>query len=171
MIKEKPHPEVFVMRPLKIPALLFFLVLCLAVGFAGSWATRPEIPVWYAGLAKPAWNPPPWVFGPVWTFLYICMATAAWLVVRESPVKKVGGAVSWFFIQLIFNGIWSFIFFAWHWPSLAFVDIVLLWVSIGITVGSFWGVRPLAGKLLLPYWIWVTYASTLNFAIWRMNPS
>lgn len=153
-------------RPL---ALIFFLALCLGVATVASMATRPEIPTWYASLAKPSWNPPPWVFGPVWTVLYILMAVSAWLVVQERGWALARGPLSLFFAQLVLNAAWSFLFFAWHRPDLAFIDIVLLWGAIGVTVASFWMVRPLAGQLLVPYWIWVSFAAFLNLALWRMN--
>jgi benzodiazapine receptor len=164
-----PSPGVPPSRPFRPLVLLFFLILCLGVGWAGSSVTRPEIPGWFASLVKPAWNPPAWVFGPVWTVLYISMAVSAWLVVRERPKGGAAGPLSLFFIQLLLNGLWSLLFFGWHRPDLAFVDIVLLWMSIGMTLASFWYVRPLAGKLLLPYWAWATFAAALNLAIWRMN--
>jgi len=157
-------------KPFRPFVLLFLLILCLGVGFTASLATRPEIPVWYADLHKPSWNPPPWVFGPVWTLLYVMMAVAAWLVVREKGWALSRGPLSLFFAQLILNFAWSFLFFAWHRPDLAFIDIVLLWVAIGMTTASFWNARPLAGKLFLPYWLWVSFAACLNLAIWRLNP-
>lgn len=154
-------------RPL---ALVFFLVVCLGVAATASIATRPEIPTWYAALNKPSWNPPPWLFGPVWTTLYIMMAVAAWLVVREKGWAGARGPMSLFFAQLILNFSWSFVFFGWHRPDLAFLNILLLWGAIGVTAASFWHVRPLAGKLLAPYWLWVSFAAFLNFTLWRMNP-
>ncbi|KAB2840169.1 tryptophan-rich sensory protein, partial [bacterium] len=111
--------------------LLGFLLLSLAVQAAGAWATFSEIPTWYQGLSKPDWNPPPWVFGPVWTVLYILMAVAAWLAWREVGLRS--GALRLYFLQLLLNLLWSYLFFWGHSPFLALLDIGLLWLAIGAT--------------------------------------
>ena len=120
-------------------------------------------------MHKPVWNPPGWLFGPVWTALYTIMAIAAWLVWRRGGFAGQRVALSLFLLQLFFNALWSPLFFGWHQPGLAFVDIVLMWVTLLGTVIAFWKVRPLAGALLLPYLAWVTFASALNFTIWQLN--
>ncbi|MCC6273938.1 MAG: tryptophan-rich sensory protein [Deltaproteobacteria bacterium] len=148
--------------------LLGFLLLSVAVQAAGAWATFSEIPTWYQGLNKPEWNPPPWVFGPVWTVLYVLMAVAAWLAWRELGLRS--GALRLYFLQLLFNLLWSYLFFWGHSPFLALIDIGLLWLAIGATAFAFWRARPLAGALLLPYWGWVSFAAALNFSIWRLSP-
>jgi len=145
-----------------------FLAVCLGAGAVGSVATTPQIPTWYASLSKPSWNPPSWVFAPVWTTLYVMMGTAAWLVWRKvgAPYERV---FLWFWIQLALNTIWSFIFFGLEQPGWAFAEVVLLWLSIAGTLRMFWKCSSLAALLLTPYLGWVTFAAWLNFTIWRLN--
>lgn len=150
----------------QIIALVLLLVLCFAVAGVGGWVTAPSIPSWYAGLLKPSWTPPGWIFGPVWSVLYLCMAVAAWLAWRKS--NDVLPMVL-FAIQLALNAAWSWLFFGLHSPGLAFLDIVLLWIAIGGTAVVFWRRSPVAGLLFLPYFAWVSFAAALNFAIWRLN--
>ena len=125
----------------------------------------------YTRLARPEWAPPSTVFGPVWTFLYTLMGIAAWLVWREGGVRAARKELSLFLVQLAFNALWSWLFFAWHSGAMAFVDIALLWVLIIATVIAFWRVRPLAGALLIPYLLWVSFAAALNYAVWQLNPA
>jgi len=146
---------------------LFYLACFLAAGL-GSLFTMVSLGSWYAGLAKPAWNPPAWVFGPVWTVLYALMAVAGWLVWRK------GGAASWYALrwfaaQLVLNVAWSAIFFGLQMPSLAFAEILVLWLAIAATIMTSWQVSRFAGLLLTPYLVWVSFAAVLNFAIWRLN--
>jgi tryptophan-rich sensory protein len=124
---------------------------------------------WYGTLKKPSWNPPSWIFGPVWSVLYTTMAVAAWLVWKRGGFAGQRLALSLFLAQLLFNALWSPLFFGLRHPALAFVDIVLLWLALLGTVAAFWIARPVAGALLLPYLAWVTFASALNFALWRLN--
>jgi len=152
----------------QLMALAFFVILCFGVAALGSRYTAASVGTWYSTLQKPAWNPPSWVFGPVWSFLYLAMAFAAWLVWRQKGFAGIG--LSLFFGQLFFNFLWSLLFFGLQNPGLAMLDIVVLWVAIIITMVAFWRVTPVAGWLFVPYLLWVSYASTLNFAIWRMNP-
>jgi translocator protein len=126
---------------------------------------------WYARLQKPAWNPPSWIFGPVWTALYTIMAVTAWLVWKRGGFAGQRRALLFFLLQLLFNALWSPLFFGLHLPGLAFVDLVLLWLALLATVAAFWKAHRLAGAMLLPYLAWVTFAGALNFAIWRLNPS
>lgn len=147
-------------------ALILFLVACFAVAGLGSFATNPEIPTWYAKLKKPAWTPPNWLFGPVWTTLYAAMAVAAWLVWKREGWQA---ALTLFAIQLVLNLAWSFIFFRFHNPGWAFAEIVLLWIAIAATAISFAPVSKVSAALLVPYLVWVTYAAALNLSIWRMN--
>ncbi len=125
---------------------------------------------WYAQLRKPSWNPPGWIFGPVWTALYAMMAIAAWMVWRRGRFAGRRLALSLFLMQLLFNALWSPLFFGLHNPLMALLDIVLLWLALLATMIAFWKVRPLAGALLVPYLVWVSFAATLNFALWRLNP-
>jgi len=147
-------------------ALIGWLTLSFATAGLGIFF-RPDL--WFAALQKPVWNPPGWLFGPVWTALYTIMAIAAWLVWRRGGFAGQGIALSLFLIQLFFNALWSPLFFGWHQPELAFADIGLLWLTLLGTVIAFWKVRPLAGALLLPYLAWVTFAGALNYSIWQLN--
>ena len=117
-------------------------------------------------LAKPSWTPPNWLFGPVWSCLYLGMAVAAWLVWRQGSGFL---PMALFATQLLLNAAWSWLFFALHIPGVAFVEIVLLWAAIAATTIVFWRRSILAGLLFVPYWAWVSYASVLNFSIWRLN--
>ena len=149
--------------------LLLFTAICLLVeGLSGAMMAH-TVPGWYAGLKKPSWTPPAWVFGPVWTFLYLTMAVAAWLVWSKLGLSGASTPLILFGVQLILNFAWSWIFFGLHLPGIGFLDIVLLWLAILATLIAFWHVTPAAGWLLVPYLAWVTYAATLNFAIWRSN--
>ena len=147
--------------------LLLFLAVTFAAAGIGSIATAPNIPTWYAGLAKPTWNPPNWIFGPVWTTLYISMAVAAWLVWRQ------GGLWQWplalFAVQLALNAAWSWLFFGFHMPGAAFIEVVALFAAIAATTIAFWPKSMAAGILMLPYLGWVAFAAVLNFTIWRLN--
>ena len=137
-----------------------------AVGAVASIQARS----FYGQLVQPDWAPPGWLFGPVWTLLYAMMAVAAWLVWRSGGFRTNRIALSLFLVQLFFNAIWSWLFFAWSLGGWAFADILLLWVLIVATVIAFWRVRPLTGVLLIPYLLWVTFAAVLNYAVWQLNP-
>ena len=145
-------------------------IVALVVTF-GAAAVGAGFPVdgWYEGLIKPAWNPPNWLFGPVWGVLYLLMAVAAWLVWRKSGLSGAAVPLGLFGLQLVLNAAWSWLFFGLHRPGVALVEIVLLWAAILATMISFWRVQPPAGWLLLPYQLWVTFATALNFALWRLN--
>ena len=152
-----------------LAVLLGFVVACLAVGGLGALATSNSVATWYPTLRKPDWTPPAWVFGPVWTTLYAAMGTAAWVVWKRGGFAGQRVALSFFLAQLLFNALWSPLFFGMHHPGLAFADIALLWLALLGTVAAFWKARPLAGALLVPYLAWVTFASMLNFILWRLN--
>ena len=124
---------------------------------------------WYASLTKPTWNPPSFVFAPVWTALYVLMGIAAWLVWREAGFSGARAALSLFLIQLVLNGLWSYLFFGMQKPMFAFFEIIVLWCMILATLAAFWRVRPMAGVLLVPYLCWVGFASVLNYQLWRLN--
>lgn len=149
--------------------LIAWLVLCFVVSVLGATASV-QAKSFYGQLEQPEWAPPSWVFGPVWTVLYIMMAVAAWLVWRTGGFRANKFALGLFLVQLGLNALWSWLFFAWHFGALAFVDIVLLWMLIIATLVAFWRVRPLAGFLLVPYLLWVSFASALNYSVWRLNP-
>ncbi|WP_417850665.1 TspO/MBR family protein [Thalassoglobus sp.] len=149
------------------------LIACIAIslgaGGLGAMATIPEIDGWYRTIEKPSWNPPDAVFGPVWTTLYIMMAISAWLVWRTGEVKASKLPLSLFSVQLLLNIGWSWIFFHFHKLGWAFAEIIVLWLAIVATTFAFFRVSKLAGALMVPYLAWVSFASVLNFAIWRLN--
>jgi translocator protein len=149
--------------------LVFWAAVVFGTALVGSLFTRQGIPEWFATLHKPAFNPPSWVFGPVWAVLYVLMAVAMWLVWRKAGTSGVTVATVLFVTQLALNVLWPAIFFALRRPGAAFVEIIVLWCAILATTIAFWIIRPLAGLLLVPYQLWVTFAAILNFAIWRTN--
>jgi benzodiazapine receptor len=152
-----------------IPGLLAWLALCFMTAAIGAAASVQAGP-FYMQLVRPEWAPPPGVFGPVWSVLYAMMGVAAWLVWRVGRFRAARVALILFLIQLAVNALWSWLFFGWHRGALAFADILLLWLLIAGTVITFWRLRPLAGALLLPYWLWVSFATALNYAVWQLNP-
>lgn len=148
----------------KLPAAL---LLPLLAGFIGSAFTTSAIPVWYAGLNKPFFSPPNWLFAPVWTLLYLMMGVAFYLVwSHKQPHPQ---AVGLFYLQLALNTLWSIIFFGLQLPCLAFIEIVLLWFAIFATIRAFYPVSRLAAYLLIPYLAWVSFASLLNLSISLLN--
>ena len=147
------------------------LTVCLMVCFSAASMGALFLPgAWYAGLNKPSWNPPGWVFGPVWSALYTMMAVAAWLVWQRGGFVAQRWALTWFIIQLALNAAWTPLFFGLHLPSVAFGEMLLLWAAIVATLRAFFQVNGLAGWLLAPYLAWVSCAAVLNFTIWRLNP-
>jgi translocator protein len=158
-------------RPSRWIGLVFFIVVCLGAGGIGAMATTPEIEGWYKTIAKPAWNPPDYVFGPVWTTLYVMMAIAAWLVWKPAGYKAAATPLTLFVVQLVLNVVWSWIFFGMHQPGWALAEIVALWLGIVATTAVFFRCSRIAGWLLTPYLAWVSFAGVLNFAIWMMNVS
>ena len=150
-------------------ALLCWLLLCFAVaGVSGKW-TASEVPGWYQTLVRPSIAPPNWVFGPVWTLLYALMAVAAWQVWQSAPSAMRTWGLALFLVQLALNFAWSWIFFRQHAIGAALAEVVLLWVLIGVTTLVFGRVAPVAAWLMAPYWAWVSFASLLNAAYWRLN--
>jgi benzodiazapine receptor len=150
-------------------ALIVFLLLSFAAGGIGSLATVKSIPTWYQQLAKPNWTPPSAVFGPVWTLLYVTMAASAFLIWRQGTVGMGRAVLIIFLAQLALNALWSLIFFGARNPGLALVDIVLMWILIAAYTILAWPISRVASALFMPYWLWVTYATALNIAIWRLN--
>lgn len=147
-----------------------FIAICLLTGALGGWATSQSVVEWYPTLNKPAWNPPAWVFAPVWTTLYVMMAVAAWLVWKKAPRGSgVRLALVLFFVQLALNCLWSFLFFGARSPGLALVEIVALLATLAATTWAFFNHSRLAGALMLPYLAWVSFAAFLNFTIWQLN--
>ena len=152
----------------KLAALGFFLFVPLLIGFLGSVFTTPAIPSWYASLNKPFFNPPSWLFAPVWTLLYLMMGYAAYLIF-QSESKMKSRALKYFWLQLAANFFWSYIFFGLRNPLLAFLDIILLWILIYKTKLEFSKISKTAGSLLIPYLLWVSFAAILNLSIILLN--
>jgi tryptophan-rich sensory protein len=150
-------------------ALAAFLLVVAAAGAVGSAATVPAIPAWYAGLDKPGFTPPNWLFPPVWTALYALMALAAWLVWRRRSRVPVRMPLRLWGVQLALNALWSVLFFGLGLTGTALVEILVLWVTILATTLAFRPVSRPAAWLMLPYLLWVGYAIALNAAIWWMN--
>ena len=146
------------------------LVVALAVTFSAAYVgSRFPVDDWYAALSKPTWNPPNWLFGPVWGILYLLMAIAAWLVWRKSGFAGAAIPLGIFVLQLGLNAAWSWLFFGRHELGLALIEILVLWGAILGTIIGFWRLNPISGILLVPYLLWVTFAAVLNFTIWRLN--
>lgn len=154
----------------KILKIVLVVVLCVTVGYLSGMVTRDSITTWYPTLVKPIFNPPNWIFGPVWTLLYIMMGIAAGLVwTNGSDEQTTKKALGFFAVQLGLNALWSFLFFGLHNPFLALIEIVLLWLMIYETYFQFKKIDKLAGYLLLPYLAWVSFATILNGSIWWLN--
>lgn len=153
--------------------LFICIALCLVAAAIGGWATSASVNSWYPTLNKPSFNPPAWIFGPVWTALYVMMGVSlwrVWQVTRSAHGEpRAIAPLLVFGIQLALNIAWSFIFFTWRNPGAAVVDIILLWLAIIATIIVFAKFDRLAAWLLVPYALWVTFASVLNIAIWRLN--
>jgi tryptophan-rich sensory protein len=147
-----------------------WLVVAFAAAAIGGVASA-NAGDFYTSLSRPPWAPPPWLFAPVWTLLYLLLGVAAWLVWRGRGFAGARMALTLFLIQLALNALWTWLFFAWRQGALAFVEILVLWVLILATAVAFWRIRPLAGALLLPYLLWVAFASALTWAVWQRNPS
>ena len=148
-------------------ALGGWLLVCFAAAAMGGLFMPGE---WYASLKKPSWNPPGWVFGPVWTALYTMMAVAAWQVWRQGGWGKQCKPLLIFLAQLALNALWTPLFFGLHRPGVAFAEIGLLWLAIATTLTAFRPVSRVAVWLLAPYLSWVSFAAALNFTLWQLNP-
>jgi tryptophan-rich sensory protein len=158
------------MRTGDIWKLVVSIIACLAAGAIGSIFTRQAIPTWYATLEKPAFNPPNWIFMPVWTLLYILMGVAAFLVWRKGlENRQVRIALIAFLVQLVLNALWSVAFFGLESPLYGLIVIMFLWLAILFTTLQFYRISRAAGALMLPYLLWVTFAAVLNESIWLLN--
>lgn len=153
----------------QVIGLVGFLGVCLAAAAIGGMATAPAMDGWYQTLEKPSWQPPAWVFGPVWTVLYLLMAVAAWLVWKPGGFRLAAVPLTAFAGQLILNVAWSWIFFRLQQPGWALLELLVLWLAIALTTWLFFRRSATAAVLMLPYLGWVTFAGVLNFAIWRLN--
>lgn len=150
-------------------ALAAFFAVAFATAWVGYLLTAPSVGGWYAVLAKPAWNPPAWVFTPIWLTLFALMAVAGWLVWLRRERASVAGPLALFGVQLALNAAWSGLFFALRLPGAALAEVIVLWLAVLVTLLAFWRVRVLAGLLLVPYLLWVGFAAALNFTLWRLN--
>ena len=152
-----------------IGKLIIFIAICQMAGIVGSVFTFGAIPGWYATLVKPEISPPNWVFGPVWTSLYTLMGIAAYLAYQKSG-ELAHPAIIAFGGQLVLNTLWSIVFFGLQSPGLAFAVILTLLLAIVLTINLFWGLSKRAAALMVPYLLWVAFASLLNYRIWVLNP-
>jgi translocator protein len=157
------------MKIKNVSVLVWSVIVCQMAGIIGAFFTSPAIPYWYAGLVKPSFNPPSWLFGPVWTLLYLLMGISLYLVWIAKRNKKRGCALKAFGVQLGLNSLWSVIFFGLQLPWLAFGEIVILWLMIGMTIYKQLPVSKVAAYLMLPYLAWVSFASVLNLSIAWLN--
>jgi benzodiazapine receptor len=153
----------------QLVGLAVWMVVTFATAAVGA-AASIQAKAFYEALVRPPWAPPAWLFGPVWTGLYLLMGIAAWLVWRERGFRAAAVPLGLFLVQLAANGLWSWLFFVWKRGALAFAEVLLLWALIAATVVTFRRVRPLAAGLLLPYLGWVTFASALTYSVWQRNP-
>ncbi|MEM9681699.1 MAG: TspO/MBR family protein [Pseudomonadota bacterium] len=149
-----------------ILGFLAFLAVCTATAATGA-RFRPG--PWYEGLAKPFWTPPNWIFAPVWTVLYVMIAVAGFLVWTQGETAAVALPLIVYGLQLVLNALWSYLFFGIRRPDLAFADILVLWLAVLATVLLFFPVAPIAGWLLIPYLLWVSFAIALNYSVWQLN--
>jgi tryptophan-rich sensory protein len=149
--------------------LIAWLVICGTAAVLGAVPTAASLRMWYPSLVKPSWNPPNAVFGPVWTVLYALMAVAAWRVERQRSHPQRLRALAIFVVQLLLNVAWSWIFFGLQSPGMAAIEVVFLWAAILATIVAFWPIDRVAAFLMVPYLAWVTFATALNIAIWRLN--
>lgn len=150
-------------------ALLFWMVLCFGVAGVSGALTAREIPTWYRTLVRPSIAPPNWLFGPVWTLLYALMAIAAWRISLTTGSSLRTWALALFVTQLTLNFAWSFLFFRWHQIGWALAEVILLWATILTTLLVFTRLDSAAAWLMTPYLAWVSFASMLNGAFWRLN--
>lgn len=153
----------------QVTGLISWLVLSFATSAVGA-AASIQAKTFYSQLLQPPWAPPASVFGPVWSVLFGLMALAAWLVWRNGGFRNNRLALSLFLVQLAVNALWSWLFFAWQLGAFAFVDILFLWALIAAAIALFWRVQPLAGAILIPYLLWVSFAAALNYSVWQLNP-
>jgi tryptophan-rich sensory protein len=150
-------------------SLAAFLLLTFAIEIIGGIWTRESVETWYPTLNKPSWTPPGWVFGPVWSTLYLMIAVSGWLLYTAEPSPKRTQALWFYALQLACNFIWSFLFFSLRNPGVALIDSVLILVFLILTITAAWKVRPLAAWLLIPYLVWALYATSLNLGTWLLN--
>ena len=150
--------------------LVGWLAASFAAGGLGAIASA-NAGSFYGGLSQPSWAPPAWLFGPVWSVLYILIGVSAWLVWRRHGFSGASRALWLFVTQLLANALWTWLFFEWHLGAAALAEILVLWLLIAATAAAFWRLERLAALLLMPYLAWVSFAAALTFSLWRLNPS
>jgi tryptophan-rich sensory protein len=155
--------------PSQVIGFLVWLAIVSIAAVVGAVGSN-DASTFYTQLTRPHWAPPPAVFGPVWSTLYLLMAISAWLVWRERGTARLQPALTLFVVQLCANALWSWLFFAWRMGALAFAEVLVLFVLIAITISLFWRISRLAAVLLLPYLGWVAFASALTWSVWQSNP-
>jgi translocator protein len=152
--------------------LIIAIIIPLAVGATSGFFTASGVGSWYQTINKPSWNPPSWIFGPVWTTLYVMMGIALFLIWKsDAPDTQKRTAMLLFAVQMVLNFFWSFIFFKQHQMGWALVEIIAMWVMILLTIFSFAPISKTAAWLLVPYISWVSFATILNYTLWKMNPA
>ena len=149
--------------------LILSIVLCVSLGSVGGLVTVSEIPTWYASLNKPSFNPPNWLFGPVWTILYLLMGISVYMIWKQPVSTERNKALQLFILQFILNFCWSFIFFGLHATGWALIEMIALWILILLSILHFAKHSKTAAWLLVPYISWVSFALLLNAAIWKLN--
>jgi len=154
----------------QILSLAAWLVATFVTGVIGAIASA-NAGLFYGELSQPSWAPPAWLFGPVWSVLYVLMGVAAWLVWREHSFRAASTALTLFVAQLFANALWTWIFFVWHQGALSLAEIMALWMLIASTILAFWRLHKLAALLLVPYLAWVSFATALTVSLWRLNPA
>ncbi len=155
------------MEGTSILSLMIFIAACTAAAMSGAFFRPGD---WYRRLDKPSWRPPDWLFGPVWLVLYIMIAVSGWLVWRSADLEETALALTVYAVQLVFNALWSAVFFGLRRPDWAFAEIICLWLSIVATIAAFYPLNAIAAYMLIPYAAWASFAAALNFKIWRLNP-
>jgi translocator protein len=158
-------------RPLKsqLIALAVFLGLVAVVSGLGSLFTMSGMDGWYESLDQPDWDPPDWVFGPIWSVLYLGIGVSAWLVWRARGISGARVPLAVWGVQLALNLLWTLIFFGLEQPGFATIEIAILWLAIVATIAAFWPISKVAAMILVPYLAWVSFAAALTFSIWRLN--
>lgn len=157
------------MKVTKLVPLAGFLLASFSAAAVGGAATATSIRTWYPTLLKPVWNPPNWVFGPVWTLLYCLMAIAAWRVWQTGDAQSARRTFRWFAAQLSLNLLWSVLFFGLRSPGLAFAEVIIFWAMLVVMLRRFWRADRIAAALWAPYVAWVSFATVLNGTIWWLN--
>ena len=166
MNSAQPNP---LSRRTQALGLAGWLLVTFAAAGLGNWATMTSVGDWYQQLARPAWTPPDWIFGPVWTALFVIMAVAAWLVWRQAGWPVARRPLGLYLVQLSLNALWSVLFFGLRSPAFAAVEIVVLWLVVLATLSAFWRRSTAAGLLMVPYAVWVAFAALLNFEFVWLN--